>query len=549
MTRPGKKSATTVRAGGKLRPRVFELKKGTAHFSELQQARKLEKQQPDQATAIYQGILQREPDHPQANYLLGLLRVSRGQGNAALVPLGKAGLHFPDDPKLLFALGSIYRARGLPQEALARLQEAEAQAPTDARIQLQLGRALADLTRHREAETHYQRALQLDPALAEAHLHQGYLHRDRGEAAEAEASFRRALQLKPRYAEAWRGLTAVRRFQAGDADLQGIEALIADPGMPAAGRTALMFAHAKALEDTGDKESAFLQLLEANRSRRAAYEYSTEQSRDMFRAYVEAFSPERLRAIASAAIDDPAPLFIVGMPRSGTSLVEQILASHPEVFGAGELPHSRLFSDRTRLLSKLPFPGGLAFVSETDLREMGAAYLEQLHALSEQPRITDKLPHNFLMLPLLATLFPKATVIHCQREPMDTCVSIFRHYFATSHPYASDLKELGEYYRLYAALMDIWRERLPGRIIDVQYEALVADPEPGIHQLLERCGLTFDTACLTPHRTARSINTPSALQVREPLHQRGTGAWQAYTGHLAPLRQALEDPAPTGLGS
>ena len=228
------------------------------------------------------------------------------------------------------------------------------------------------------------------------------------------------------------------------------------------------------------------------------------------------------------------------MPRSGTSLVEQILASHSSVFGAGEVYHSSVFDNRVAQTTGRPFPQSISSVPAEVLTQSAQVYVENLRADADQSaRITDKLPHNFLRVGLLTAVMPQARIIHCVRDPMDTCLSIFTHFFSSAHGYASNLKELGQYYRLYERLMQDWEVKFPGCMYRISYEDLVADHECEINQLLEYCGLPFEPGCLRFHETRRAVNTPSAVQVRQPLYQSAVSRWKRYETHLQPLHVAL----------
>lgn len=525
----------------------FQLKKSTPHYAELTHALGLEKAgQIDQARSLYLQVLARQPDSLPAAYLLGLLYHRAGHPDQALPLLQQVQSIYPADADLLLALGDSLRSQGEATKGLELLVRAAALKPHSAPLQISLGRALTDLTRLEDAIVCYQRALALAPGLADTHVHMGYAQLGLGDTAAAEHSFRQAIAVAPHYGEGYRGLAGVKRFQdRDDADIAAMDALLEDAALPDAGRMLLHFALGKARDDIGDSDRAFRHFLEGNRLKRATYNYATAAQVELFARHIAVYDRACMDRLAAAAIDDPAPVFIVGMPRSGTSLVEQILASHHQVHGAGELPHTRIFVDGVQARARLAFPEGLAFVQPRDLRAMGEAYLEKLREYSDKPFVTDKLPHNFLRVPLLAAVFPRATIIHCRRSALDTCVSIFKHYFSAAHGYASDLRELGEYYRLYEQMMAHWQQLLPGRMIEVEYEQLVADPEVQIPQLLARCGLPFDPDCLNFHNTRRVVNTPSALQVRAPMHQRAVAQWQRYVAHLEPLQTALAAAAPS----
>jgi hypothetical protein len=226
-------------------------------------------------------------------------------------------------------------------------------------------------------------------------------------------------------------------------------------------------------------------------------------------------------------IDNATPILVLGMPRSGTSLVEQILASHPLVYGAGEVEYSRFFADDVRKMTGKPFPQDIGTIAPGKLRELGLQYIQRLRSnAGVAQRVVDKLPHNFLRIGLFAALMPNARIVLCDRDPLDNCMSIYQRDFSASHGYASNLSELGEYYKLYENLMSFWTKLLPGRIYRISYENLVANTEQQIRELLRYCELPFHADCLAFYETERMVVTPSALQVREPMHNKSIGRAQ-----------------------
>ena len=231
------------------------------------------------------------------------------------------------------------------------------------------------------------------------------------------------------------------------------------------------------------------------------------------------------------------PIFIVGMPRSGTSLLEQILASHRDVFGAGEL----LDFQRLALeLVKGQYPEGIVSISPRKIAALATRYVDVLNERNASaPRVTDKLPANFLYIGLIYAAFPQARVIHCVRDPLDTCLSCYRKAFASAHGFAYDLRELGRYYRAYAGLMAHWQRLFPERMFELRYEAVIREPESTIRRLIQYCGLDWDEACMRFYETERPVQTASAAQVRRPLYTDSIGAWRRYADHLQPLRTAL----------
>jgi len=318
-----------------------------------------------------------------------------------------------------------------------------------------------------------------------------------------------------------------------------MENLFNKDGVDVEGRSRLGFALGKAYEDLADDQKAFSFITEANRLKRSTYTYSTSDDAAFFSRIAASFDASLFTGLAHAGCVDERSVFIVGMPRSGTSLVEQILSSHPQVFGAGEL------TDLGRVIETLcqdrgGYPAAVSRLQPGDLAVSGQAYVDQVRERApDARRIIDKMPQNFLYVGMIRLLLPNARVIHCQREPMDTCFSIFKHGFLNLHSYAYDQQELGSYYWLYQQLMAHWRDVLPGFMYELNYEALVANQELETHRLLEYCGLSWDDACLSFHKTERVVRTASTTQVRRPIYTDSVKRWKRFEEGLAPLREAL----------
>jgi len=228
------------------------------------------------------------------------------------------------------------------------------------------------------------------------------------------------------------------------------------------------------------------------------------------------------------------------MPRSGTSLVEQILASHPAVYGAGEVEYSRHIAEQVRMLTGRPFPQNIESVSPERLRDFAISYIDKVKAhAGTAARVCDKLPHNFLRIGLFVALMPNAKIVLCNRDPLDNCLSIYQHNFSSDHGYACDLAILGRYYRLYENLISFWEEQFPGHVYRIEYEDLVHSTESQVRKLLEYCGLSFHEACLSFHDNSRTVRTPSASQVRQAIYTDAVGRARNYEPYLKPLIQAL----------
>ncbi|MBI3462463.1 MAG: sulfotransferase [Planctomycetes bacterium] len=255
-----------------------------------------------------------------------------------------------------------------------------------------------------------------------------------------------------------------------------------------------------------------------------------------------AFTQETLRSRYGEGNPTEVPVFVVGMPRSGTTLVEQILASHPDVFGAGELPDIPSIVDTLPRYApnQMRYPGCLAFLGPPVIRGFADAYLKRVRTLdATSERVVDKWPLNYLHLGLMALLFPRARIVHCRRDPLDTCLSCYFQRFRGDHEYSYDLAHLGSYYRTYERLISHWREVLPMPVLELHYEALIDDPQATSERLLAFCGLSWQERCLRFHESPRPVSTASNWQVRHPLYRSAVQRWRNYEAHLGPLRDAL----------
>ena len=306
----------------------------------------------------------------------------------------------------------------------------------------------------------------------------------------------------------------------------------------------LHFALGKALADLGRHDQSFGHLLAGNTIKRQQIVYEEEKVLRSFERAQAEFTPKLVQDSRGLGHPSPVPVFIVGMPRSGTTLVEQMLASHPKVFGAGEVDY---FADAlAELRGSAGAPLGLAHevprVVGAELRQLGAAYFERISA--EAPaaqRITDKMPQNFRLAGLIHLALPNARIIHCRRDPIDTCLSCFSLLFAGEQPYSYELGELGRFYRGYERLMEHWRRVLPKEVmLEIDYEDLVTDFENRARQILAHCDLEWNDACLTFYKTQRPVNTASMIQVRRPIYRSSIGRWRPYERMLGPLLEALE---------
>ena len=526
------------------------------------------------ALGAYRRALELQPHYPEAHFNLGVALGELGRHDAALAAYGDAIAQHPDYADAWINQGLALQALKRHGEALRAFQRAVALRPAQADAHSALGAALHELGRHEAALAAHRRALELDPGDAaarvrlgvtlqalgradeaaaahrsalelkpdsvEAHVSLAVALQELGEAGAAMASVERALALDPASARAWFIRADLKTFSPGDPDIEAMEALAdgaAARARPSDERLDLEFALGKAWMDVGEPDAAFARLDAGNQRMRAAIHYDVAVDERRFAGVARAFTPGLMARCAGSGDPSELPVFIVGMPRSGTTLVEQILASHPDVHGAGELNVLNEVVGRAQLdVSKDP-----AALSAGALTAFGRAYVARVAVLApSHRRVIDKMPGNFQHAGLIALALPNARVIHCRRGPVDTCLSIYSKKFTGRQDFAYDLAELGRYYRAYDALMAHWRGLLaPERFLEVDYEALVGDLEGEARRLVTSCGLAWDDACLDFHRTARPVRTASVNQVRQPIYRTSVARWRPYAAHLGPLLAAL----------
>jgi tetratricopeptide (TPR) repeat protein len=451
----------------------------------------------------------------------------------------------PDHAEGMAARALALRQLDRLDAAHAAARRAVALAPESADIHLALGVVLQAMGRVEEALATFEQAETLSGGTAErALISQGRLLMEHGRTTEAQAAFERALAAVPHSAGAWSGYADLHKFTPGDPHLAAMEAqLAAGKPPPGAQRTLLHFALGKAFLDIGDSDKAFLHLNQGNAMKRAATIYDAAASRRWMTSISEACSAEVLNRLAGSGVPSRLPIFVLGMPRSGTTLVEQILASHSEVHGAGELKYLHRLANRFG-----PYPASVARLDAPRLAELGRAYLAQVVPFAGGRRhVVDKMPSNFLYAGLIPLLLPGARIIHCRRDPVDTCLSCYSKLFGDEQSFTYDLVELGAYHRAYQQLMAHWRSVLPaGQFIEVDYEAVVDDTEREARRLLDFLELPWEEACLTFYRTERPVRTASVNQVRQPVYRSSSGRWRQHARKLGPLLAALgiaPDPA------
>jgi tetratricopeptide (TPR) repeat protein len=491
---------------------------------------------------LFREILRTNPAHPAA--LCGLAAASLDADRApdaerllrhalkqtAYLPLAYRGLA----PALL-QLGRLEEA----QAAVRHLQQIE---PGSPQTWVTSAAVATRSMRQEEALLAYERASQLQPENVHLHVSAGHVQKTLGKRVESEASYKAALAMDPGLGEAWWSLADLKNYAFTDAEVTAMQSLLGMGKADSASVAQVHFALGKALEQRREYARAFSHYAEGNALKRRAEPFDIsgfERRCERIRSF---FDPTFFDARRGSGNPARAPIFIVGLPRSGSTLIEQILASHSGVAGTMELPNILNIVGQLDDLApaREGYPETLARLSLAELAALGSRYLKETAALHpDRERFTDKLPNNFSHVGLIHAILPNAAVIDARRHPMDACFSTFKQHFAEGQTFSYDLQSLGRYYRAYLSLMDHWDAVLPGTVLHVRYEAVVREPEREIRRLLAHCGLDFEPQCLNFHATRRAVRTASAEQVRQPLYSSAVGHWRHFERELEPLAAAL----------
>ena len=407
---------------------------------------------------------------------------------------------------------------------------------------LLLGRTLRDSGRISEALNIYRAFVAINTDSIEGNLGLAFSLQDMGDMTEAEKTFHKVLQLSPNSAIAFHALVFLGKNTEYTDSIRHMEKLFHQSSTDTQSRIMLGFSLGKVYQDMERDKDAFMMWSKANKLKRSTYQYSINERINFFNQIKNVFNTDLLSRYKGCGLEEKTPIFVLGMPRSGTSLVEQILASHPQVHGAGELEYLQEACGLIERRTNKPFPEFFKGIAKNNIEDIGRSYLTKLlsHQKDNKAFIVDKMPQNFRFIGLISIVFPHAKIIHCQRDPIDICLSLYKHLFQGLQPYTYDLTELGQYYGMYSDLMQHWSQVLPGKVYDIRYEDLVADAEGKIRELLTYCDLEFAPECLSFHQTKRSVRTASLTQVRQPIYNNSVKAWKRYEAELQPLIKSLK---------
>lgn len=552
--------------------------------------------QPEQAKLVYHAILQIDPNFPDANNSLGIIDVEAGKHELASRWFEKAIKAEPTRPTFHNNRGLALMEIGHTKEAVSCFEASLDADPAFVPAMVNLGKGYNASRNFAGAVPVLEKVITTTPDFLDAYTELANAQGEMGDLAgalktldaamtirpdhtkllnqkaglfttfgkldEAEAIFRKIAEKSPDNAGAYVAIARTKKFESHDDDIANMERLYkrmpdTDYAKTLKGEAQkddeqdtkmnLAMALAKAFESIKVYDQSFYYYKEGNRLRRKKQFYHQANDFLEFDLRRELFTPALLTEFADSGDADTTPIFIVGMPRSGTTLLEQVFHSHRDVFGAGELGYMpqlvrSKFKDMRTFEDKLK----AGKVTAETFREMGAAYIEKIRKLnSDSPYITDKMPHNFLQVGFIKLALPNAKVIHSYRNPIDNAFAIFKQIFGNDgHPYAYDLVELGQYHNKYRELMAHWDSIFPGQILENRYEDMVADLETQTRKVLDFCGLDWDPNCLNFHESDRAIRTASVTQVRQPIYTGSVEKWRKYEAQLQPLIRVLEKGLP-----
>ena len=499
---------------------------------------------PAEADAAVRAVLARRPDDPLALWMAGDL-ASRGGRNAEAETLLARCLELaPGFTAARYAYAMVLTWRDRVREALAQADRLLADRPGNALYRHLRASSLLRLGEETAAAEAYAAVLEAHPDQPLSWMSYGHVLKTLGRQAEAVAAYRRCLALDPRQGEAWWSLANLKTVRFGDDDLAAMRAALAGE-LSEPDRLQLHFALGKALEDAGRYADAFAEYARGNAMQRARLDYDAAEATGQMRRAKALLGRSFFAGRAGQGAPQPDPIFIVGLPRSGSTLVEQILASHSQVEGTQELPYlpaiAARLGGRARRESEGAYPDVLAALSPPELADLGREYLAQaqVHRKLGRPFFIDKLPNNFAHTGLIHLILPNAKIIDARRHPLGCCLSGFKQHFAVGQPFTYDLTDIGRYYADYVELMAHFDAVLPGRVHRVIYERMVADAEAETRALLDHCRLPFEAACLKFYENDRAVRTASSEQVRQPIFTDAAGHWRHFEPWLDPLKAAL----------
>lgn len=510
-------------------------------FLEVQQA--LHKNDFHTAEKHCREVLNSHPHHSQALHTLAMLAEQRQAYEQAVNILQRGINYAPYHVSLWEALVKNLGHLGMHKEAISAAQKLQSFDPQQWRFAMLLAVELANAGQFEQSVLAYDQAVSLVPDNANVHLLRGHVLKTLGKREECEQAYRRSLALDKVNGTAYWALADLKSYRFSNEDRQHMQALLDDSAVAPAQAAQAGFALAKAYEDQHDFAHAFALYSKAN-ALRPDVQFVPQDYAQSCSVVKQAFNAQVLsKHAAQPQTEQAVPIFIVGLTRSGSTLLEQILASHSCIEGTMELyclPHTVRRAELVAKQKKTNYPEVMAQLSAEELLSLGQSYLQETAVFRQgKPYFIDKLPPNFHNVGFIHMILPQAIIIDARRHPLSTCLSNFKQHYAKGYDFSYDLQHLGFYYNQYLAMMDHWDKVLPGKVLCMQYENMVQDTETQIRRLLAHCGLEFEEQCLTFFANKRAVRTASSEQVRQPIYQQGMQQWREFEAYLEPLKAAL----------
>ena len=497
----------------------------------------------DEAEKICREVIQKNPNNADAMRLMGKLAARLKRRGDAEKFFRRAIDIAPDFTGAIVDLGRLMQEDDRYEEAIKYFKQAIEMQPDNARLYDMLGYVLEPAALTYDAIEAHQKAIELDPKLAGAWLGLGHSLKTVGRQEEAIEAYRQCSNLEPNFGVIHWSLANLKTYRFTDEEIDDMKARVSSDDVSGEPEINFLFALAKAYEDRNDYDQAWHYYDEGNSKRRMQESYDPVEIEVANGNIIDVFNREILERNTGNGNTDPSPIFVMGLPRSGSTLIEQMLASHSLVEGTSELPY---VTRVTRSLNRnradgINYPQAVRELEERHFKALGEDYIKycQLHRTEERQYFIDKNPNNFPNIGFIHMMLPNAKIIDARRHPMDACFSCYRQLFAKGQTFTYDLTDIGEYYLQYQRMMDYWHEVLPGRILTVQYEEVVTDFENQVHRILEYCGLPWEDACLSFYETDRPVRTASSEQVRQPIYTESLHRWRHYEQHLDELKETL----------
>jgi tetratricopeptide (TPR) repeat protein len=434
---------------------------------------------------------------------------------------------------------------GKNNEAIATFETVLSLRADDDDAYFGLGRAYMHIGDIASAADAYRKSIELNPDLPGSHMSLAHMLKTLGNQADALTHYRKAIQLKPDLGESYWSMANLKTCRFEQAEIDAMEEQIQSDSLSSQSRVNLEFALGKAYEDAKDYTLAWQHYHEGNQQKRMQVDYDPVEHELHLQKIAEVFSAELVSAHRTSGHPEEGPIFVVGLPRSGSTLVEQILASHSQVEGTAELPNIATIAEGTSRYRHdgLSYPQTAMVLTARDFAAYGKEYLQQVahHRVEGAPFFIDKMPNNFMYIGWIKLTLPNARIINTRRYPVDSCLGAYKQLFAKGQTFTYDVFELSEYYRSYVDIMNHWHEVLPGEVLDVHYEDTVTDLESQVHKILDFCGLPFEEPCLRFHETKRAVRTASSEQVRQPIYKGALGRWKQYGEAMDTWREDFDD--------